>query len=477
MFGRRSAATLLALVAGLALMAGLLLTHARGTLFDESYLSGELASIDAYAFVEDDLYPAFVADSLDRLDERLPAALEGLDVPRDGAARASMTAVLRTAAPASYLQQQTEALLGGLLPYLRGETDGFAVAPDLGERLTAVTERPSSGRPSVLEVAFRELDLGTLVVQRLIDGASADADSDGSESAGLGVPVGFSLEESGDWFTSELFGAVDALLPYLTGESESFFIDVNFEGQEFLALPLAGLLRREPGELRADGFRLSDGEIVEQLGGLGSEANADFDSLRSGFSGSWTLTENDLLGDEDPAADLAALNTFRDRAALAFGPLRWGAFALAALLLVATGLLAGRRWPTRLIWGVMPLITTGLSLFVLAGPIYDAIVAPQLHEALVESSAEWAAPFAAHQGRIVGDAETLVAGVVGGFARLAGGVALLGVLLVTGGAVWAYRTRPTHEGMQDGTQDEGPAETPSSAAGLEADEPIAREAA
>ena len=69
----------------------------RATVLDEGYLQGELQRLDAYAFVTDDAYAAYVDDFIDGVGEDLPEALGGVDVPSDEAARRELLRLARTA--------------------------------------------------------------------------------------------------------------------------------------------------------------------------------------------------------------------------------------------------------------------------------------------------------------------------------------------------------------------------------------------
>lgn len=273
---RRTGAVGFAALAALALAGWLLLSQARATVFDEGYLAGELERLESYELVTAEVYPALVEQALERRDERLPEVLGGLELPADETARRELLLLLETALPAEVLQRQAEGLLDGLMPYLRGEGEGFEFEPELGERLEALAGR-EGGRPSALESAFRELELGSLLVEHLAARYADEAFGGTSASlvpGGASVPIVAPLDaaEDGEWFTTELFAAVDELLPYLRGETESFAVAVDFEGREELAFPLAQLLRALPSQLIAEGYRFDEAELRAELALADDEA-------------------------------------------------------------------------------------------------------------------------------------------------------------------------------------------------------------
>ena len=116
--------------------------------------------------------------------------------------------------------------------------------------------------------------------------------------------------DASEWFTAELFAALDELVPYLLGETDSFAVEVSFEGHEALAFPLADLLRTPPQALVARGYRFDERDLRAELAGAEEEALQDLDELRDALRPGWTLNERDVLtpdGDVEAAEEVDAL--------------------------------------------------------------------------------------------------------------------------------------------------------------------------
>ena len=445
---RRVVAVGLAVVAALALGAWLLLSQARATVFDEGYIAGELERLDSYAFVTGEVYAALVDHALERRDDPLPEALGGLAIPADEAARRELLLLLHTAAPAAVLQTQAEGLLAGLVPYLRGEGDGFTIEPRLGERLEALAGH-EAGEPSLLESAFRELGLGELVVAHLVAeyapaglGAGVARGPGATPGRALGLAAGdpsFETAAAGEWFSAELFAAVDEIVPYLRGETESFEVAVDFEGYEALAVPLASLLQRPPSELAAEGYRFDEADLRAELRTVEDEALQDLDELRAALSPGWTVDERELLNlDEDPEAAQEVADG-RELMSTLLGPLRWGSLALAALLLVAVGLLGGRSWGSRLAWGAAAALAAALGVMVLALAGYSLLLEPALREGWLEATADWSDPWRQFGPRLVTDLERAFARIARGLAWRALPVAALASVALAAGLLLQRR--------------------------------------
>ena len=432
LIARRVLAVVVAALAVIALGAWLTLSHARGTGFDEGYVQGELRRLDLYTFLAEELYPAIAEDRLEAIDEALSDSLPNLDLASEETVRAELTRVAQTAVPAGYVQAQAEELLDGLLPYLRGESDGFEIRPRLGERLVAVAGR-ENGAPSVLETAFRELDLGRVVIEQLEPRTAATGPV-------AGLPAS-EIDASAEWFTAELFDAADQLLLYLAGDTETVDIAVSFEGRELLAPALSGLLRTSPQELVAHGYYFTERDLRLELAADDDEQLRDVDDLRDALRPGWSLNEVDLLTRNDDPDALARAQEFRRNASLLFGPVRWGSLAVAVLLFAAAGLLGGRSWSSRGLWASGALVAGSLAIALVAVGVYELLLEPALHASLVERSADWAEPWARFRDRYVADVESVAGRLAGGFALRALTVAAAGAVLAGISAGFAYRTR------------------------------------
>ncbi len=432
---RRVLAVALMLALAPLVVGAVLLQRVHTTAANPEYLKNELRRLDVYNFVEDELYPVLVAEFLQDPDGLLPSELAGVELPADPEARAAVLELLRTALPAAYVQEQVEALLDGVVPYLRGDADGFRVVPGIDERLRAVTDH-EAGERSALESAFRELDGGEAVIRQLLK--SAADDSEGFDLAFAPAAGVIASPAAADWFTTELFGAVDDLAPYLLGDTDAFAIQVSFASRPQLAPFFAQVLKRTPAELLREGYTLTGADLERHLRDDQASVLDDPENNLEFLQAGWALDETNFQKDSE---DAAALDEFRDRVGLALGTVRRLVFAGVAFLVVLIGWLGGRGWPGRVSWSAVALALPLLLVTVLAGPVYDRVVAPALDRALLTATGNWPEFLATQRMELVEDVESIAGHLASGTVTtvlpwLVGAVVVLAL-----SQVWARRSR------------------------------------
>ena len=408
----------------------MLLQRANDTAFSAGFWTNQLERLDAYTFIEQDLYEELVDELLLDASDVLPPELEGAALPTTAAARAALLELLREALPADYLQRQTEAFINAAVPYLRGDTDRFVVLPSLGSRLRAVANRQPGGE-SVVERSFRTLELGPLFIDHLIDRYLAGHSSFGTPPpAARRALTALDRDDAGEWFTRELFDAIEEVRPFLLGETDSFDVTVNFSGREDLTEPLADLLGRDPDDLLQDGYVVTQADLEERLGQRDSPAFRDLQHHFEIFEPGWTFDQQDVF---NRAERLDEIDEIRDGAGWILGPLRWGLFIAAALLILAVAALGGRNWPQRLLWFGTPLVLIAGVTLLLVWPAYDAASA-EARDELVEETQDWTGAVADERERIIDDLESVIDAAVSGTGWLALPILLIGAAAAATGA-------------------------------------------
>ena len=326
---RRVLAVMLIGLVGLLFGACIIFTRSADAAFDPEFLKSELDRLDVYDFTHDVLLPLAVEQMLDEQDEWLPENLTGTLFPSDEAARQTILTLLREVFPPEYLRGEIEQLIDALLPYLGDRSDEFAIRFSLGDRVqVALGHAPNERSP--LESAFRELGLG----RALIDGAfikiEQALDVEGVTPARrnellaeLETAVG-DRNEAAEWFTEQLFGAMDALLPYLLGASERFDIRISFAERPALAELLAPMLKRPLDELLSEGFVINDRDLNEALG-EDPAARDDIDRRLQFLRQDFLYTQDDLDQDltEEGEREGATADALRTSARLARGAVKW----------------------------------------------------------------------------------------------------------------------------------------------------------
>ena len=136
--------------------------------------------------------------------------------------------------------------------------------------------------------------------------------------------------------------------------------------------------------LLRDGWTYTEDDLREDLTARGNESVYDaLQDTRSAMADRWTYTSADFTEDviESDGADAIA-DIDRGRSAIsAARTFRWLLFLPALLLLAGVGLLGGRDWPGRVVWGAASLIVCAVAVAVLSGLVYPAVASGLIDEA------------------------------------------------------------------------------------------------
>ncbi len=232
------------------LLLSLLTSQACGTLLSPDFYKEQLRNAEIYDFIYDDLLTSAVSDALETGDD-LPA---GVDLETD-----EVVSQVRDALPPDWLQEQAEAAIDGVGPYLLGDSDTFAVTIPLDERSDVAETAASSLLDDVdLHEALFEEEVPAVVERRLGDGE---------------LPLGIHLTQdeavaavervvTPEHVRSQQGVATEALAAFLVGREDTF--DFNFSFVErtsaverelrevFDDADLEGYLRREVLEPELD---------------------------------------------------------------------------------------------------------------------------------------------------------------------------------------------------------------------------------
>jgi hypothetical protein len=166
--------------------------------------------------------------------------------------------------PPEYLQEITSEALAEFMPYLRGESDEFAISLALNERV--------SGFFTGLEDTYVQIDLANVLVDELIAPAAIKSAGDFTEG-----PFGLVLtpEQAGEaareivppeWIDEQVFTTLDTLNAYLSGNSDTLAINISFKDR----VPIAARVIKETlTESNAEEVifdKLIKPKITEQIG-------------------------------------------------------------------------------------------------------------------------------------------------------------------------------------------------------------------
>lgn len=444
---RRMLAVMLMGLVGLLFGACIIFMRAADVAFDPEFLKSKLDRIDAYDFTHDVLLPLAVEQMLEEQDQWLPENLRGTLFPADEAAQRTVLTLLREVFPPEYLRGEIEQLIDALLPYLGDRSDEFAIRFSLADRVeVALGHAP--GERSPLESAFRELDMG----RALIDGAFVNLEqalaAEGVTPARRDERVAEleaavrDRDEAAEWFTERLFGAIDGLLPYLLGQSEQFDVRISFAERPALAELLAPLLNRPLDELLGEGFGFSDRDLNEALG-EDPEALEGIDRRLQFLREDFVYTQDDLNQDltEEGEREGATADGLRTAARLARGAVKWALAGVIAVLVLLIGVLGGRRWPTRVMWGAGALLVVSAGWFALFGPVYEWFLEPRARDLLLSESEGWSDALESMRVQLIAKLEIIVGDYFDGLASRTLLWLMISLLAFAAATAWGYYPR------------------------------------
>ena len=397
--------------------------------------TGELASV----LRETDPTELVYADVLDpKIDEEVGETVElpyGVAVSRE-----EVKAVLREAAPLSWVREQADAIVGDVSRYVTGRSEGFSTAIDLAPRKQRAAEL-----------------LAALAVERAaaeIEGLAACAGEDGERAAA--AAAGGTLPEclppgvgAGD-LLADARAAIAAAIPPLVlapVPDTVAYTDADLRrGLRADGGPDALESLDDTRELFAEGWRYSDADLRADLAS-DPELLDGLDRLRSFLADGYVHRPGDR-----PAGGLAGpLETMREGA----DAVRRGGVAvwlIAAVLVAGIGALGGRSWAGRAAWAAAPLLACALLLLLLFWPVYE-VGSDAAYSAVRTQIAERGDDELGATERVVAnelvDVGESVSDAVAGHARRPGlvvaAVALLALIAAAAGDRIAAAARPPGE--------------------------------
>ncbi len=238
------------------------------TLFDDSFLADQLEEQDFYNWLHDDLIRVALDDmanvGMEVDSQYLPEGNTTVSFADPATTRDAARGLLKATFPPDYLQETTALALAGFMPYVRGESDDFAIPLALNERV--------SGFFSGVGDTYVEIDLANVLVDELIAPAAIQSARDFTEG-----PFGLVLtpEQAGtaapkivppEWIDEQVFTTLDALNLYLSGQSDTLAIHISFKDRVPIAAQVTKDLLTESNAETVIFDNLIKPQITEQIG-------------------------------------------------------------------------------------------------------------------------------------------------------------------------------------------------------------------
>ncbi len=357
-------------------------------------LKSLLASRDLRGFVFEEVIDPLVLEEIGN-DFRVPFNLvvDSGDVQR----------VVRDAITDEWLQRRIDDLVDATVDFMAGRGDTFVVVVPLGER-----------KPAALDA-----------IGRLMDGKLAEAYSSARPCRADELP-GLSIADIvRDGITCRLPGVtVDDL------KSRAELDDYDAEVARLVGRALPDAFTFSEADLRAafgpsqsgqlddvrewvtEGFTVTQADLEEEVAkaqydndfadpwsGLTADQQQDFirrsswvedlNDARRRVNGGFVYTQADFLDDLDEL-DEGAREDFLDGRSLIrqFRGWRFLVWGIAPLLLIAVGLLGGRRLYSKLAWGAVFLLIVGLAVWIVSGPAWDTTGEDEIDQQFEEEIAD-----------------------------------------------------------------------------------------
>lgn len=202
------------------------------TASEPEVIIGMVNDAGAYDYVYDHIVENMVRDIVERgievnsgLDESSAPTVLTFDDP--DAAAVAILGLVETLVPREYVKEKFEQGLRGLVPYLKGDTDEFTIDLEVQESVRAV---PDAVRTLVAELKLTEKVIDDLLVPQMAEFSS--------QVSGDALGIDFTQQEieettravfAPEWLEGQFFGAIDEIVPYFAGDSDSFNVVLQFD--------------------------------------------------------------------------------------------------------------------------------------------------------------------------------------------------------------------------------------------------------
>ena len=238
------------------------------TLFDDSFIADQLEEQDFYNWLHDDLLRVALEDmsnvGIDIDSAYLPAGQTTVSFADPQTTRDEARALIKATFPPEYLQETVATALSEFMPYLRGETDDFAIPLALNERV--------SGFFTGLRETYINIGVADILVDELISPAAEKSAQDFTEG-----PFGLILSPAQardaarkiappEWIDEQVFATIDALDLYLSGQSETLAINISFSDRVPVAAQVTKDILTESNADQVIFDKLIKPQITEQIG-------------------------------------------------------------------------------------------------------------------------------------------------------------------------------------------------------------------
>ncbi len=360
-----------------------------------------LREVDAYNVVFDEVVSTLVTENISQFSA-LPF---GVTVTNE-----EIEAALRDVLPPQFIQEQAEAMIDELVPWVTGAQNGFVLIVPLEQRKDAML--------GVVDALVNQK------IQELADSLPACSVAEALDLVQTGFsglipscrPTGYTLDEIKQALGISIPGISEELIEEQLGVDLSIVTEgVTVEGiQEAFGIDVLGPIRALIVDALPDDYTYTEDELRDTLSTNDEQTLDDaLEWVRNGITYSDTELRDDVgpggakdldralrwlqqgfteadLRDlvTDDGADPQALDDFdRYRNWLGLARSLWFLLGLLPLLLLAAvGFLGGRRWRSRAAWAAVLLLFAAGMAYIASGPGYSAFAKPLIDDEIAKAA-------------------------------------------------------------------------------------------
>ena len=428
------------------LMVSLVLIKLNGTLLEPYYYPDLLKRNDLYRFVMVDVLTTALDEARSLDSGQLGGNFRQNPLVTSGLTARQMTEAVHRGLSPQDLEMLAELAVLQIAEYATAERDRVLLTVDAGSHVKAVANEVhrlmlESGSYAL----FIEHELEPRVRQAAGDMLSADENASawmihlfGSSEAAEDRMVRVVMSAlTPDWMAGQIAKALDELMPYMLGESDSFEVRIQFTDAEIETVVgeiKSILLEADAYEIEyldyvrsvmEQGWTYSHHDLRDGLSGRGDALQA-LDQIRSFFREGYSYAYQAQAGhrSNDPVG--SAMDRTRARLAMV-SRYELPAYLLIPLLLIVIGLLGGTSLRTRVIWASSAVLISAVLVYVLSWPIHEPLANVAAEQARAEVGIQPGGPFGGTMQLIVARVGEVAKGVTEDIVR---GVRLYSLLLV-----------------------------------------------
>jgi hypothetical protein len=353
---RRFLTVPLILIFIVSLVAAVVLTAVNNTAANPKFYNDQMKKAGVYDYIYTDIVPA-------ALDEVEPN--QASDLPIDiSDYKSEITAAAQQVFSPLWLQQQFEEATSTVTPYVVDDKAGFTYTLVLKDRVEKAGEAIKTN--FLHSSAFPRLydDLIPYMADKAYDDLGSVASSAGVTKQEIEDALRSSVTQA--WLITQIEKAIDAVVPYMTGEANSFSVNVPIQEvlNDSVLLKMLG-----PGNahylptaksLIAGGLTFTDADL---RGDMDTDTRETFDEVRGWIINGYTVTQDDLRSKmTDNPDSLSSFDNVRHIVSVGRTWL-WVAWVIPFIILICIGFLGGRGWKTRASGPLVILFVVSLVIF------------------------------------------------------------------------------------------------------------------